>query len=284
MVDTLVAPAHHQLMRESVAAIVYDFDGTLSPGSMQEHTLLPELGFTDAKAFWREVKEECRRRDGDEILTYMQLLLQRAAGRLTREALQRHGAELPLFAGVETWFDRLNTYAAELDLSLKHFVISSGVREMIEGSSISKRFEEVYASSFAYDQNGHACWPAVAINYTTKTQFLFRINKGIANTWDNEAINRWVPPHERPVPFERILFIGDGDTDIPSMKMVRYQGGTAVAVFDPHLWQEAAHQNKMQRLIAEDRANYVAPADYTEGSQLDVTVKGVLGRMARVLR
>lgn len=228
------------------------------------------------------MKAECRRRDGDEILTYMQLMLARAQPGLTRQALRDHGADLPLFNGVAEWFERLNTYSDGLGLTLKHFVVSSGVREMIEGSPIHRHFDQIYASSFAYDGAGHACWPSVAINYTTKTQFLFRINKGIENTWDNDAINRWVPPKERPVPFERMIFIGDGDTDIPSMKMVRYQGGTAVAVFDPERWSDAAHQDKIQRLIAEDRANYVAPADYSEGSQLDVTVKGVLGRMALV--
>jgi hypothetical protein len=271
-------------MNKPVAAIVYDFDGTLSPGSMQEHSLLSELGFSDGGAFWRQVKDECRERDGDEILTYMQLLMRRAEPGLTREALRRHGAQLPLFDGVAGWFGRLNLYADLLGLALKHFVISSGIREMIEGSSIYENFSGVYASSFAYDESGCACWPSVAINYTTKTQFLFRINKGIPNTWDNDAINRWMEPRDRPVPFERMIFIGDGDTDIPSMKMVRYQGGTAVAVFDRERWQDAVHQDRIQPLIAEDRASYVAPANYTEGSQLDVTVKGVLGRMARIVK
>jgi hypothetical protein len=262
------------------AAIIYDFDGTLSPGSMQEHTFIPELGYTPAE-FWREVKDECHRRDGDEVLTYMELMLRKSKRPLTVEGLKEHGRKLPLFDGVETWFDRMNACASELRLELHHYVISSGIREMIEGSSIHDKFKKVFASSFAYDENRSAILPSVAINYTTKTQFLFRINKGISNTWDNEAINVWIPMAERPIPFERMIFIGDGDTDIPSMKMVRQQGGVAIAVFDPQKWAEEPQQRKMGKLIAEDRANYVAPGDYRQGGQLDVTVRGVLGRMAR---
>lgn len=260
-------------------AIVYDFDGTLSPGSMQQHSFIPSLGYADHNAFWKEVKAEARARDGDEILTYMQHMIQN--GGVTREQLRSHGKMLPLFEGVTGWFSRINDYGAARGLRLEHYVVSSGNLEMIEGCSIANEFKHVFASSFAYGENGHAVWPAVAVNFTNKTQFLFRINKGIMNSWDGEAVNRWIPMKEREVPFERMIFIGDGDTDIPSMKMVRHQGGTAIAVFDPSLWEEASAQNKVHRLIAEDRANYVAAADYSQNSQLDVTVRGVIGRIAR---
>lgn len=262
-------------------AIVYDFDGTLSPGDMQEHSFIPALGYASAQQFWDEVKKECKARDGDENLTYMQLMIDRSKGHLTREELQNHGSELPLFNGVRNWFSRINEYANSCNLDLTHYVISSGIREMIEGCTIYQYFQKVFASSFAYDAQGKAIWPAVSINYTTKTQFLFRINKGIENTWDNVAINEWTPMKDRPIPFERMIFIGDGTTDIPSMKMLRYQGGCAIAVFDPEKWNKLEHQSKIHRLISEDRANYVAPADYEANSQLDVTVKGVLGRIAR---
>jgi 2-hydroxy-3-keto-5-methylthiopentenyl-1-phosphate phosphatase len=269
-------------MQKKSAAIIYDFDGTLSPGSMQEHTFLPELGYDEAADFWREVKDECRRRDGDEVLTYMELMLTKSTRRpLTEAALRLHGAKLPFFAGVETWFDRVNEYADQVSLALEHYVVSSGIREMIDGSPIRRHFKNVFASSFAYGSDGVAKWPCVSINYTAKTQFLFRINKGIDNTWDNEEINRWVPMPERPLPFERMIFIGDGDTDIPSMKMTRMQGGVAIAVFDPSKWSDTDHQDKLGRLIAEDRANYVAPANYSPGGQLDVVVRGVIGRIAR---
>jgi len=261
------------------AAIVYDFDGTLSPGTMQQHSLLPELGYDKHEDFWREAKATCKEWDGDEILAYMQLLISRSNESLTREILRSHGAKLPLFEGVTDWFHRLNTYADNYRLTLEHYVISSGIREMIEGCAIYANFKKVFASSFAY-REGIAVWPSLVINYTTKTQFLFRINKGIENSWDNEAINRWIPLEDRSIPFKRMIFIGDGDTDIPSMKLTRQQGGAAIAVFDPQQWKLAASQNRIHRLIAEDRASFIAPADYSESSQLDVTVRGILGRIA----
>jgi hypothetical protein len=263
------------------AAIVYDFDGTLSPGAMQQHSFLPEIGYDDPVRFWKEVKEETKRQDADEILVYMQMMISKSREPVTRERLRSHGAGLPLFQGVPSWFERMNTFAQKRQVALEHYVVSSGLREMIDGCSIREHFSGVFASGFAYREDGHAEWPAVAVNYTNKTQFLFRINKGISNTWDNAAINKWVPMAERAIPFERMIFIGDGDTDIPSMKMVRFQGGSAIAVFDPEEWPSQATQNKIGRLIAEDRANYVAPADYSVGGQLDVTVRGILGRIAR---
>jgi phosphoserine phosphatase len=260
-------------------ALVYDFDGTLARGNIQEHSFIPALGI-DAAAFWREVKDAARQHDADEILIYMQQMLAhaRAQGiRITAADLQGHGRPTPLFDGVITWFDRVNTYAAELGLDLEHYIISSGILEMIQGTPIADRFRMIFASKFVYAANGEAIAPGVAVNYTNKTQFLFRINKGILNYWDNEGINQWIPMAQRPVPFSRMVFVGDGETDIPAMKMVRHQGGYAVAVFDPSRWSSLQH--RIHRLIAEDRADYVASADYQAGSQLDVTIRGVLGRI-----
>ncbi|HYR84747.1 MAG TPA: HAD family hydrolase [Terriglobia bacterium] len=262
-------------------AIVYDFDGTLARGNMQEHSFLPELG-VNSKTFWNDVKAAARKNDADEVLVYMWHMLELAKEkgiRITKKALTNHGKEIPLFAGVDDWFRRIDKFATERTLSIEHYVVSSGNHEIIAGSKIFRLFKNVYASRFIFGKAGEAVWPAVAINYTTKTQFLFRINKGIENSWDNEQINRWVPMNERPVPFSRMIFIGDGDTDIPSMKMVRFQGGHSIAVFDPESFQQSP--KKVYRLIAEDRVHFVAPADYSDGSQLDVTIKGILARMAR---
>lgn len=268
-----------------VAAFVYDFDGTLAPGNVQEHTFLPELAI-DPAAFWADVKARAEQHDADQILVYMGRMLERARERgiaITRDALRRHGARTPLFLGLDTWFERMGAHAAERGLALEHYVVSSGVHEMIAGCDVYGRFEKVFASRFLYDERGVAIWPGLAINYTTKTQYLFRIHKGVRNAWDNEAVNRWTPPAERRVPFERMLFFGDGDTDIPSMKMVRQQGGHSVAVFDPEEWDAKAAQGRVHKLIAEDRVSFVAPADYREGSQLDVIAKGILGRIVRDL-
>jgi hypothetical protein len=264
-------------------AIVYDFDGTLARGNVQEHSFLPELG-TDVGEFWAEVKAEKQRHDADEILIYMWRMLELARARnvaVTCEALKKHGAAIPLFEGVESWFGRINTYAEKRRLALEHYVVSSAIQDMIEGCAISDHLKQVYASKFVYDGEGKAIWPGVAINYTTKTQYLFRINKGVPNHWDNDRVNRWQPMNERPLPFTRMLYLGDGDTDIPSMKMVRQQGGFSVAVFDPSDWGSGKSQRKIYRLISEDRVHFVAPADYSAGSQLEVIVKGILGRFAR---
>lgn len=264
-------------------AVVYDFDGTLASGNVQEHSFIPKMRLSK-EDFWKEVKRLAREHDADEILTYMWHMIEtaRANGEeVTVSALEEHGRETPLFRGLDTWFDRIDTYGRERGLEIEHFIISSGIREMIRGSPIAGRFKEIYASKFIYDDKGEAVWPGVAIDYTTKTQFLFRINKGIPTTWDHTAINRWMPMDERPVPFSRMVFLGDGDTDIPAMKMVRHQGGHSIAVFDPDKWEESASQDKIHRLIAEDRVHFVAPADYSEGSQLSVIVKGILGRVAR---
>jgi hypothetical protein len=273
---------HTRGPRPPRAAIIYDFDGTLARGNLQEHSFIPDLGI-DHDVFWKDVKRLARTDDADEILVYMQQMIERArkAGKaVTRERLRAHGAEPSFFDGVESWFDRIDSFANDQGLELQHYVVSSGIEEMIEGCAIYPRFARVFASRFIYNEKGEAIWPAVAVNYTNKTQFLFRINKGIENVWDTQAINRWMRPEERPLPFERMIFIGDGDTDIPSMKMVTDQGGCAVAVLDPDRWNDPLKVSHIHTLIAEDRVNYVAPADYLPGSQLDVIVKGALQRIA----
>lgn len=164
---------------------------------------------------------------------------------------------------------------------MEHYIVSSGNQELIEGSAIAGRFERIFASRFMFDEGGEAFGTALAITYTSKTQFLFWINKGIENCWDNAAVNRWMPLDERPVPFSRMIFYGDGATDITSMKMVREQGGHSIAVSDPDSFSDEASQGKIHRLISEDRVHYVAAADYSPGALLDVITRGVLGRIAR---
>lgn len=265
-------------------ALVYDFDGTLAPGNIQEHSLLPDFLEIGPEEFWARVYDEKRSHDADEILVYLRLLVARAAElgtHITRDTLRAHGARTPLFEGVEQWFARIDAHALERGLALEHYVISSGNEELIHGTPVADRFRRIFASRYRYDDAGHAIWPALAINYTSKTQYLFRINKGVDNSWDNEPVNRWIPPRERDIPFSRMVYFGDGDTDIPSMKMVRHHGGHSVAVFDPRRWANRELQSKVYNLIAEDRAHFVVPADYRDGSQLDITVKGILGRIAR---
>ncbi len=264
------------------AALVYDFDGTLARGNLQERSFIPDLG-VDHDVFWKDVKRLAKAENADEILIYMQQMIARAriAGKpVTREKLKAHGAEPSFFDGLEHWFDRIDAFAADQGIELDHYVVSSGIDEMIQGCALYPKFRQVFASRFLYDEKGEAVWPAVAINYTTKTQFLFRINKGIDTVWDTEAINRWMGEDERPLPFDRMIFIGDGDTDIPSMRMVSAQGGCAIAVLDPDRWNDTLRTEGIRKLISEDRVSFVAPADYMPNSQLDIIVKGAIGRIA----
>lgn len=264
-------------------ALIYDFDGTLARGNMQEVSFIPSIGMTPAQ-FWDElVRPETIRADGDDILMYMQFMLKAARdqGRpVTRQALRDHGRDVPLFDGLRdlSWFERVNAFGDQYGLDIRHYIISAGLYEMIEGCPVFPAFEHVFASRYVYDEEDCAVWPAVGINYTTKTQYLFRINKGVHNNWEHERINRFIPDDERPVPFDRMIFIGDGDTDVPTMKMMHTKGGYSIAVYDPR--SEPRDRNKIHRLISEDRVNFVAAADYADGSALDLIVKGLIGRIA----
>jgi hypothetical protein len=261
-------------------AFVYDFDGTLAEGDCAQWGVMPALGL-DRNDFWKEVKKRCKDDDGDEILAYLGLLVEKATNKqsnaLDEASLISYGKEIPLFKGVVDWFKRINKYAEEHGLYVYHYVISSGLEAMIRGTSIGEEFRQIYACKYHYENDGkNPKWAAQAINYTTKTQFLFRINKGIDNAWDNQAINKFIELSDREIPFERMIFFGDGDTDIPSMKMVRLQGGASIAVFDENEWRKDKTLSKVEKLIAEERVNYVVPANYKHGSQLDITVKGLL--------
>lgn len=269
------------------AALIYDFDGTVAEGNCAEHGLMQALGISDVGEFWGKVKQATKDRDADEILIYLgSLALQARVARkreeLSPERLRAYGAQIPLFPGVVDWFERINVFAADQGLRLEHYIVSSGLEEMIYGTSIAKHFKKVFACRYHYDEkSGYAKWPAAAVNYTTKTQYIFRINKGVLNSYDNTAVNRFVEHQDRPVPFNRMIYFGDGDTDIPSMKLVKEQGGCSLAVFDEKKWEHPNSQEKIQKLIAEDRVSYVVPGNYAKGTQLDVTVKGVLSKILR---
>jgi len=260
-------------------AICYDFDGTLAPGNMQEYDFIPALGVSPEE-FWAEASALAKASDADTILAYMRLMLKKAGAsdvRVTREAFRAFGSTVKLFPGVETWFGRIEDYAAARGTRVEHYVISSGLREMIEGTSIAGRFERIYASGFMYDANGAAVWPALAINYTTKTQFLFRINKGSLEVYDNSVINKSIPRSERPMPFSNIAYIGDGETDIPCFRVVKDEGGLAVAVYQE---RKPGSRELAERIVADGRANAAAPADYSEGSEIEGRIRDFINRRA----
>lgn len=268
----------------TTVAIAYDFDGTLAKGNLQENSFIPELGMTKEE-FWKEVKRISEKHKMDQILAYMYLLILRAeqtgVTKTNKRSIKEHGKNVQYFDGVEDFFTKINDYAKRRKIKLQHYVISSGIKEMIEGTSIAKYFEYIYASSFMYNQNEVVEWPAIAVNYTTKTQYLFRINKGIMNAWDDSKINNYVPEEKRPIPFRNIIYIGDGETDIPAMKMVNYQGGYSIAVYHP---RKRGAGRQARKFVEEKRAIYMAPADYTEGKDLYKIVTAIIDQISAKAR
>ncbi|MDD3343147.1 MAG: HAD family hydrolase [Sulfurospirillaceae bacterium] len=255
-------------------AIAYDFDGTLAKGNIQENSFIPKLDL-DKGEFWDEVKILSEENNMDEILSYMHLITKKAndkGQRITKEDLKEHGKNVIYFKGVEEYFGRINKYANEKGVEIHHYIISSGTKEMIEGTTIADKFDNIYASSFMYNNYGQPIWPALAINYTTKTQYLYRINKGIHNAWDNKSINKFIPEDERDIVFENMIYIGDGETDIPAMTLLKSKGGTSIAVYDEK--SEIA-----DKLIEQNRVNYVAMADYSVDGAIDKIIKSVIDRV-----
>ena len=265
--------------KKPTMAIAYDFDGTLAPGNMQEHQFLPDIGMT-ANAFWHDVHEMAKQHQADEVLVYMNLMLKKASAHnvpVRREDFKDRGKSIKLFDGVPDWFTRITAYAKSKNLDLKHYLISSGNEEIFAGTPIAKRFEAVFASKYIFDANGVAQWPALAINYTTKTQYLFRINKGVTDISDNAAVNKFVPKADRAVPFENMVFIGDGATDIPCFRLVKEQGGLSVAVYTPN---KRLGKDKAKQYLADGRVHTFVPALYTEGSPLDKIIKARIDEVA----
>lgn len=263
---------------KTVVAICYDFDKTLSPDDMQAQGYIQSVGY-DVKEFWKESNKLAEENDMDQNLAYMFTMVEKAKGKVwvTRDNLMEYGAKVALFPGVEQWFERINNYAEEKGVVVEHYIISSGLKEMIEGTVMAKKglFEKIYASSFYYDSDGVAKWPAQAINYTNKTQFLFRIEKGVLDIND-QGVNDYFEPDQIRIPFRNMIYIGDSDTDIPCMKLLNSSGGYSIGVYNP----ETKDKKKVYKMIKDNRIKLYAPADYNYGSELDSLVKSVIDKIA----
>lgn len=265
-----------KIFKQNTIALVYDFDGTLSPQPMQEYTVLPEIGVSP-QAFWDECQREAKKYNADAMLTYMRLLTEKIEAKqthLNKKKLRDLAKGIRYFPGVETWFDRINRHVKTTSagkIKIKHYIISAGLKEILEGIKIRQHFERMYASEYYFDHHDAARFPTVVINDTSKTQYIFRINKGIEDI--NQSINDYMPENERPIPFENMLYIGDGLTDVPCMTVTKNNGGFALAVHKPHNPQSLAVCRKLARA---DRIDYYAPADYREGKILERRVKLIL--------
>lgn len=277
------------MRKQPYFALVYDFDGTIAPGNMQERDFIPDIGMT-TKKFWTEVGKVTKDHQADNILIYMKLMLDKAL--FAKVAVHEndfisYGQKLTFFKGIlpynnpdgtkeKGWFDRIVDYGKESGVKVEHYIVSSGIREMISGTKIASKFQRIYASSFFYDHNGIAVWPSLALNYTTKTQYLFRINKGCLDVSDNKTINAYTPEKDRRIPFKNMIYLGDGETDIPCFRLVKDRGGNSVAVYKPNT---RGAKKKLQSLIDSGRVNYAVAADYRNGTQLDRIIKGLIDKL-----
>ena len=247
-----------------IVALIYDFDNTLSTRDMQEFTFIPALGMT-ADEFWKKSDELAHKYEMDHILAYMYLMASKAREKhisLSPEALRAMGQDVQFFDGVKEWFSRINAYGGKLGLEVRHYILSCGLKSMIEGCGVADEFYNVFACDYLYDDNGEPLWPSIAINYTSKTQFLYRINKGVEDVGEHTKLNMYMPRNERVVPFDQMVYIGDGLTDVPSMKLVRQRGGYAIGVYKKP--SDASY------LVDQERVDFYLKCDYTDGGEIEI--------------
>lgn len=254
------------MKRKPIAALIYDFDGTLSPGNMQEFGFIQAIGRTPEE-FWKMSDGIAIGQDASNILAYMKLMKDEAEKlgiRLTRENFRRFGADIKLYEGVREWFQNVNRYGRDRGVIIEHYINSSGLKEIIEGSPIAREFKHIFAGSYIYNEAGEAEWPGIAVDYTAKTQYLFKIQKGIFSSRDAKRVNESMAEENKRIPFSNMIYFGDGETDVPSMKVVSMFGGHTVAVFDPANPAKRASARKLQR---QGRASFISPANYTRDSR-----------------
>ena len=252
-------------------ALIYDFDKTLSPKDMQEFHYISSHGYKKTVDFWNDCDELKNKYNMDSILAYM-LTMTNVSPNITRKDLINEGKYIKLYKGVDTWFKRINEYGKKKGIQVEHYIISSGLRDMILGTKIAKEFKKVYACTYAYDENDRVLWPSRVINYTTKTQYLFRINKGVLKETNDFDLNRSTPENEKYIAFTNMIYIGDGMTDVPSMKVVQQGGGTAIAVYDPK-----THKKKAALELKEkNRVDFMCEADYSKGSAIEKAIQGII--------
>ena len=254
------------MRRKPIIGLIYDFDGTLSPGNMQEFGFIQAIGQTPEE-FWSKSNGLAIGQDASDILAYMKLMVDEAKKnhiKLTRENFKKYGADIKLYEGVRDWFEHINQYGREHGVIIEHYINSSGLTEIIDGSPIAGAFKHVFAGSFLYNEKGEAEWPGIAVDFTAKTQYLFKIQKGIFSSRDATKVNESLADESKRIPFTNMIYFGDGETDVPSMKLVNMFGGNAIAVFDP---TKPKKKETARKLLRQGRVNFITPAVYTRESR-----------------
>ena len=266
------------MKRKPIVALIYDFDGTLSPGNMQEFGFIQAVGKTPAE-FWALSDSIARGQDASNVLAYMKLMFDEAhkSGiRLRKDSFKSFGRDIELFDGVKEWFSLVNEYGRTHGVRIEHYINSSGLKEIIEGSSIAQEFKHIFAGTFIYDDNGDAQWPGIAVDNTAKTQFLFKINKGIFSAQDAKVVNSSIAEDKKRIPFTHMIYFGDGETDVPCMKIVTMFGGHSIAVYNPANDKKKATAFKLKR---QGRVSFTAPAVFTKESRAYEVVCAIIDKI-----
>lgn len=269
-------------MSEPIVALLYDFDRTLSTQDMQNYRFIPSLDMSPSE-FWGAANDFAQENKMDGILAYMYTMIRKAKEKgvvFDRETLVKMGKNIEFFNGVPTWFERINEYGKTKGVAVEHYIISSGLREILEGCAIRDSFKEIFACEFLYDEQGEPVWPKVSVNYTNKTQFIYRINKGVLDVSDDKRLNASMPDNDKRVRFSNMIYLGDGLSDVPCMKMVKAYGGKSIAVYDPEIKENEERFAKVADLLMKDRVDFILPADYSSGSALEDTVRNIISSMA----
>lgn len=266
-------------MPKLTIGMMYDFDKTLCTTDMQNYGFIKDLGM-EPNEFWTMASNNTKKYQMDKILSYMYLMIRETKKRgipLTEAYLNSLGKTVELYRGVTTWFDRINSFGESLGATIEHYVISSGNKEIIDGTPIAKYFKKIYGCQFVYDeQTKEAIWPAMAINYTQKTQYIFRISKGVLDVTDEQKLNTETKDTARSIQYRNMIYIGDGLTDIPCMQLLKDKGGKSIALYQPH------NRDKVFPLVEDGRINYVCAADYSVDSTLESIVKLMIENMVMV--
>ena len=258
-----------------IIAIMYDFDKTLSRSDMQDYGFIPALGMTPNE-FWGETGKFQAATGVERILSYMYTMVKLCKEKnikLTRETLNEMGRKIEYFNGVSTWFDRINAYGESLGVEIEHYIISSGTKEILEGCSIAKHFKHMFGCEFYFDPaTQEPVWPKLAINYTMKTQFIYRIRKGSFDLTDDTTINTKV--ENIRIPYTNMIYLGDGMTDIPCMQLVQNNLGHSIAIYSDK------DEKALRKLLAEKRTNVCVKADYSKGSDLEKVIQSIIQTVA----